>query len=131
MPAFSSASVLAHMVRWRHGEGPVANRLVEIVTGDPLAFRNDRIVGSLGEQHRSLRMAGCVIADGGGESAAAEDAGELEMIELGGTGKEVHVAFDEARQNRGPAGVENPGLGTGQPPDFRGAAERQDAIARK
>ncbi len=50
-----------------------------------------------------------MIADGAGQRLPTGDAGELQMVELGRPGEEVHVALDEAREHRGTGGIDDAG----------------------
>ena len=57
------------------------------------------------------------------------DAEQGQLRQADGTAKYMHMGFVEARKHRAAAGVDAPGIGTGQRQDLSLAAHRHEAIA--
>ena len=96
------------MIRRRHREGPVGDDAVEMMARHRLGSRQDRVVGALRLQQFRLGPLRGICANRLGQRFEAGNAGQLQMVEFGGAGEQMHMRFDEARHDRIAAGIDHP-----------------------
>ena len=116
------------MVRRIDQEGPVTDDTVEVVTGDGFVGPEDDVVGLLADDEIIARVAGDVLQRPGLHRREARDAVKLQVIEFGGSGKQMHVAFDETRNDGGTLGIDDAGLLPLLTQDLRIGPQVADAI---
>jgi hypothetical protein len=103
---------------------------IEQMTIRSAVLAEDDIVDRIAEQDLVARIGGREIAEGLGCRLETEGRTEIEHGERRPAHEKMQVAFDEARQQLAPAGVDNTGLGAGMSADGLVCAEREDAAVR-
>ena len=97
------------MVGRGHDEGAIGNDAVEMVAGDALGIGQDRVVGALRLQDFPVGARGGEGADGFRQRVEAVHAEQMEMFEFRRAAEQVHVRFDEAREDGGAGRVDDAG----------------------
>ena len=108
-------------------ERPVGQDAVEMVAGERLA---DQLIGRLHTvDDRVVGVPGGPVPHRAGEAVHAAHRIELQAGEAGAAREDVHVRLDEAGQDAGTRGVNDPRAGAAQGQGLGGGAHQEDAVA--
>ena len=88
------------MIGREHDEGPVGNDPVEMLSRHALGVRKDRVIRLLADQQPRARPRRRITSDRLFQRLKAMHTLKLQVVDLGRAGKEMHMRFDQAWQNR-------------------------------
>lgn len=117
LPAMQDARLLQRLgvrphrvvIGSRHGEGPVWNDAVEMMTCDRLIARQDRVIDPGAEQQSGVGPRRRIGADRVAQGVEAMHACKMQIVEFGRAAEKMHMRFDEAGQDGAAAGVDDAG----------------------